>query len=310
MLRITATNESESILKVCVEGDLTRRSVDQLRGFGALSSRSPLRMRLDLSGLRFADASGAAELRELAAKGAVIAGASSYVTELLAGEDGVAPAQAARPARRAASNDDRPASHASASEDALLARLRDRDEEAFAEVVRSHTGRLLATARRLLRDEEEARDVVQEAFLSAFRSIDSFSGSSKLSTWLHSITTNAALMRMRSRRRHPEAPIDELLPRFDEDGRWTDQPSAWDPPASALETRQLRAAVRRCIDRLPESHRTILLLRDVEDLSTAAAAEQLGVTGTAVKLRLHRARISLRTLLERELAEPRSLRSA
>jgi RNA polymerase sigma-70 factor (ECF subfamily) len=306
MLRITATAESESFLRVCVEGDLTRASVDQLRDFGALSSRSPLRVRLDLSRLRFADASGAAELRGLAAKGAVLAGASPYVTELLSSDDATAPARSDKGSGASTHTgpDLQPAPSVDSEED-LLARLRDRDPEAYAEVVRAVGGRLLATARRMLRDEEEARDVVQETFLSAFKSVDSFSGNCKLSTWLHSIATNAALMRLRSRRRRPESSIDELLPRFDESGHWVDPPSAWNPPVDALESRELRRAVRRCIDRLPESHRTILLLRDMEERSTAEAAEHLGITETAVKLRLHRARIALRALLDRELADPR-----
>lgn len=305
MLRITATDEPEKTLRVCIEGDLTRSSVDQLRDLRPLSSHPPLQVQLDLSRLRFADASGAAQLRELAAKGAVLAGATPYVAELLHGEDASVGSRVPPRPHAGLPTEPAPAPRSTDSEEALLARLRAGDPEAFAEVVRTLGGRLLATARRMLRDEEEARDVVQETFLSAFKSIDSFSGGAKLSTWLHSIATNATLMRMRSRRRRPEAPIDDLLPRFDESGHWIDQPAAWNPTADALETRQLRAAVRRCIDRLPDTHRTVLLLRDVEDLTTAEAAHQLGITETAVKLRLHRARIALRTLLERELADPR-----
>jgi RNA polymerase sigma-70 factor, ECF subfamily len=305
MLRITATNESERTLRVRIEGDLTRQSIDQLRDLRPLSSHPPLPVELDLSRLRFADASGAAQLRELAAKGAVLAGASPYVAELLHGGRAPDGSSLLRPPSTSEPVEAASAPRSIDSEADLLARLRAGDPDAFAEVVRTLGGRLLATARRMLRDEEDARDVVQETFLAAFKSIDSFSGGSKLSTWLHSIATNAALMRMRSRRRRPEARIDDLLPRFDETGHWADEPASWDPPADALETRRLRMAVRRCIDRLPETQRTILLLRDVEDLSTAEAADQLGITATAVKLRLHRARIALRTLLERELEEPR-----
>jgi RNA polymerase sigma-70 factor, ECF subfamily len=303
MLRITATNEPMTTLRVCIEGDLTRSSVDQLRDLAPLSSHPPLAVELDLSRLRFADASGAAQLRELAAKGAAIAGASPYVAELLHGPHASVGHDVPRPLATTERDEATSSTPSADSEEELVARLRSGDGDAFAEVVRAYGGRLLATARRMLRDEEEARDVVQETFLSAFKSIHSFAGGSKLSTWLHSIATNAALMRMRSRRRRPEARIDDLLPRFDETGHWSDEPAAWDPPADALEKRRLRVAVRRCIDRLPDTHRTILVLRDVEDLSTAEAAEQLGITETAVKLRLHRARIALRTLLERELGD-------
>lgn len=302
MLRITTTTEAESRLRICIEGSLTRRSVGQLRDLDGLPGTSPLRVHLDLSQLRFADEVGAAALRDLAAKGAVLSGASPYVVELLRSTEEPAQPTAIHPTQEETME---PAPTPMPTEDpeqGLLERLRRRDAEAYAEIVHSLGGRLLATARRLLRDEEEARDVVQEAFLSAFKSIDSFSGGSKLSTWLHSIATNAALMRLRSRRRRPEASIDDLLPRFDETGHWQDSPPVWNAPAEALEGRQLRAAVRRCIDRLPETHRTILLLRDVEDLSTAEAARALGITETAVKLRLHRARLALRALLQRDPA--------
>src|SRR5262245_5089129 len=86
---------------------------------------------------------------------------------------------------------------------ALVERLRRGDGSAFENLLRRHTGRLLAVARRLLGNEEDARDVVQDAFLSAFRSIDRFDGQAALGTWLHRIAVNAALTKLRSRRRHP-----------------------------------------------------------------------------------------------------------
>src|SRR5439155_15210844 len=97
----------------------------------------------------------------------------------------------------------------------LLDGLRRGDDEAFTSLVHQHAGRMLATARRLLRSEDDAREAVQEAFVSAARSIRGFTGGSQLSTWLHRIVVNAALMKLRSRRRRAEEPIDELLPRFD-----------------------------------------------------------------------------------------------
>ena len=96
--------------------------------------------------------------------------------------------------------------------------LRRGDEQACEELVRAHTSRLLAVARRYLRSEEDARDAVQEGFVAAFRSIARFQGGSSLSTWLHRIVINACLMRLRSSRRRPETSIEELLPRFDGSG--------------------------------------------------------------------------------------------
>src|SRR6266542_4025914 len=100
----------------------------------------------------------------------------------------------------------------STPEQILVMRLKAGDAEAFEEVVRTLGGRLLAVARRFLRDEEAARDAVQDAFLSAFRAIQGFDGHSQLSTWLHRIVVNAALMRMRVRERRPEQSIEPLLP--------------------------------------------------------------------------------------------------
>jgi RNA polymerase sigma-70 factor (ECF subfamily) len=185
---------------------------------------------------------------------------------------------------------------------ALLERLRRGDDEAFTSLVHQHAGRMLAAARRLLRSEDDAREAVQEAFISAARSIDGFTGGSQLSTWLHRIVVNAALMKLRSRRRRAEEPIDDLLPRFDTEGYHVAAPAAWETPSDELlEQRETRVMVRRCIDRLPERYRAVLLLRDIEELDTQEAAEALGVTPNTVKIRLHRARQALRTLLEREL---------
>jgi RNA polymerase sigma-70 factor (ECF subfamily) len=175
------------------------------------------------------------------------------------------------------------------------------DEAALAAIIQSHGDRLLATARRLLRDEEEALDAVQDAFLSAFKAIGSFHGEAQLSTWLHRIVVNAALMRRRKARRRGEQSIDDLLPRFEEDGHFAESPSqAVMPSDEALESKQTRALVRRCIDRLPEAYRTVLLLRDIEDLDTDETAQVLGVTANAVKVRLHRARQALRSLIVNE----------
>jgi RNA polymerase sigma-70 factor (ECF subfamily) len=162
---------------------------------------------------------------------------------------------------------------------------------------------LLAVARRIVGNDETARDVLQEAFLAAFRSMDGFAGTARLSTWLHRIVVNAALMKLRSRRRRPEESIEELLPRFDETGHFADAPSAWEASFDrTFERGETRVLVRLAIDELPPSYRTVLVLRDIEELDTDETAAMLGVSPNAVKTRLHRARQALRTLLERRLA--------
>lgn len=188
---------------------------------------------------------------------------------------------------------DAPGAHLNV-ESALLARLRAGDEKAYEELVRSESRHLLAVARRLLRNEEDAQDAVQQAFLSAFRALPAFNGQSRITTWLHRIVTNAALMKLRTRGRQPEDSIEDLLPTFLEDGHHTEQFSEWALPAEARLIRlEARAHVRTAIDALPDSYRTVLLLRDIEELSTEETAQTLGVTTNTVKIRLHRARQAL-----------------
>jgi RNA polymerase sigma-70 factor, ECF subfamily len=191
-----------------------------------------------------------------------------------------------------------------AQEAELLKALRAGREEAFDTLVRTHAGRMLSVCRRILRDEEEARDAVQEAFLSAFRSLGRFEGAALLGTWLHRIAVNAALMRLRARKRRPEESIEELLPAFRDDGHARVEPVDWSPSALRLvETRETRELVRTAIDALPDLYRTVLLLRDIEELDTAETAEILGVTEGVIKVRLHRARHALRRLLAGRLGE-------
>lgn len=187
---------------------------------------------------------------------------------------------------------------------ALLTRLRAGEGRAFEELVRTNGPRMLAVARRFFTTDEDAADAVQDAFLSAFKALPSFEGGSALGTWLHRITVNASLMRLRARRRRPEIPIDDLLPRYRDDGHRIDPlPASHPTDESDLERRELLARVRVKIDLLPDDYRTVLVLRDIEGLDTEAAAEALEITPGAVKTRLHRARQALRTLLEVELSK-------
>ncbi|HSJ98833.1 MAG TPA: sigma-70 family RNA polymerase sigma factor [Myxococcota bacterium] len=188
------------------------------------------------------------------------------------------------------------------TEPLLLERLRQNDADAFETLVRANAGRMLATARRLMRNEEDARDVVQEAFLAAFRALPDFAGQARVSTWLHRITVNAALMKLRSQRRRPELLLDELAPGAEDELRaGVEKESVFPAPDEGIRHRELHRSVRAGLDRLPESYRTALVLRDVEQRDTEETARLLGTTPGAVKTRLHRARQALRALLEPEL---------
>ncbi|MEQ8787482.1 MAG: sigma-70 family RNA polymerase sigma factor [Pirellulaceae bacterium] len=181
----------------------------------------------------------------------------------------------------------------------LVAGLQAGDEAAFDEAVRRFGPHLLAVARRFMGHEQDAQDVVQDAFLSAFKAINNFQGDAKLSTWLHRIAVNASLMKLRSRKRNQERPIDDLLPKFQDNGHMADAAARWAVTHdTAVDSREMRELVRHGIDQLPEAHRTILLLRDIEGHSTEETAKLLDITPGAVKTRLHRARQALRTLLD------------
>jgi RNA polymerase sigma-70 factor, ECF subfamily len=186
-----------------------------------------------------------------------------------------------------------------ASDARLIERLRAGDTAAFEELVEVAAGRMLAVARRMMSREEDAQDAVQEAFLSAFKSLDRFDGRSQLTTWLHRITVNACLMKLRSQRRRPERAIEDFLPTFVVDGHQTRHTSAWKPNvADGIEQDETRELVRAKINELPEQYRVVLMLRDIEELSTEETAQALDMTVNAVKTRLHRARQALRALLD------------
>jgi len=165
---------------------------------------------------------------------------------------------------------------------------------------------MLAVARRLVRNEADAEDCVQEAFLKAFRRIDGFEGRAELGTWLYRIVVNTALGRIRSATRRAEISIEDIQPAFDAQG-YRVEPERARPasPEALLESTELRQHVRRSIDQLPEPYRNVLILRDIEGHDTAATAELLGVAPGAVKTRLHRARGALKTLLENAMSEER-----
>jgi RNA polymerase sigma-70 factor, ECF subfamily len=186
---------------------------------------------------------------------------------------------------------------------ALLVRLRSGEARAYQEWVGENAGRMLAVARRLLRCESDAEDAVQEAFTQAYQALPRFEGHALLSTWLHRIVVNACLIRLRRRKRRGEKSIEDLLPRYQDDGHRLDVGDPWPADALAeLEAREVRAAVRKAVDSLPEKHRCVLVLRDIEGLSSEEVAERLGIRADAVKMRLHRARQALRTLLDPQLA--------
>jgi RNA polymerase sigma-70 factor (ECF subfamily) len=186
-----------------------------------------------------------------------------------------------------------------ADDGVLIERLRNGDDSAFEELVDHHAAPLLAVTRRILHDEEEARDTVQETFVAAFRGIGAFQSESRVSTWLHRIAVNCALMKLRTRERQREQDVDSLLPHFLPDGHQDHSSVTWSESAEEiLQREQACALVRQCIDELPEPYRVVLVLRDIDQLPADVVAEKLQISRDNLKVKLHRARQALRTLLD------------
>jgi RNA polymerase sigma-70 factor (ECF subfamily) len=187
---------------------------------------------------------------------------------------------------------------------ALVAAARAGDRDAFGQLVRRHAPAVRAQAMQLLRNEADAADLTQEAFVRAFQKLDSFRGESRFVSWLRRITVNLGLMKLRSRRRRPETSIEDVLPVFVEDGHHQRSIGRF-APASGPEAQAMRRdLIRQAIAELPENYREIILLRRVQELDTQETAALLGISTTAVKLRLHRAHQVLRAALAEECEVP------
>lgn len=171
--------------------------------------------------------------------------------------------------------------------DELVDAARQGDHPAFDELVRRTHADTYALARRLVTDPDDALDVTQDAYLRAFRSLRKFRGDAQFSTWLYRITANCAATHLGRRRRHQHEVLDEEATVFDT--------NLDHDPAAAADAAQLRQRLEAAIAELPPRLRAVVVLRDVYDLNHAEIAEELGISESAAKVRLHRARRKLRT---------------
>jgi len=193
------------------------------------------------------------------------------------------------------------------SDKELVARARQGDTEAFTTLVGRHQRQIFRLALRMMGNESDAEEVLQEAFLNAYEKLGEFRGDSAFNSWLYRIAANSALMRLRRKRRAPDAVAAEEQatsalpagPRFGTDGTYDEPPrSDWSLRADdALHNQQLGAAIEKAVANLPDDYRVVFMLKDVDGLSNEQIAESLGLSVPAVKSRLHRARLSLREQL-------------
>lgn len=172
------------------------------------------------------------------------------------------------------------------------------ERAAFDELVRRHRNRVFALALRMVKNEEEALEVLQETFLSAYRNLPEFRGEARFSSWIHRIAANFALMRLRHRKVVDQVmePLEMESGQFRPDGRWDLYPTGmWGRRADQMVLDgELRERLIAAVDSLPETYRAVFLLRDIEGLSYAEIAETLETSVPAIKSRLHRARLALR----------------
>ncbi|MBN1562772.1 MAG: sigma-70 family RNA polymerase sigma factor [Anaerolineae bacterium] len=185
---------------------------------------------------------------------------------------------------------------------ALVERLQAGDQFAYAELVEQHAGQVYRLALRMMGNEADAEDVLQETFLSAFKAIDRFEGRSSLSTWLYRIANNAALMRLR-RNEPDQVSIDEPVERDDGDVMPRQFFDFCCLPEDDLMRDEARAEMQRAVDELTPTLRSVFIMRDIEGLSTQETAEALDLSVSAVKSRLMRARLKLREQLSAYFAQ-------
>ena len=203
-----------------------------------------------------------------------------------------------------------PAVHAAEdSEMALVHAAKQGDVGAFEQLLRGTQGMVFRVAQHITGSREDAEEVVQEAFLKAFQNLDRFEERSRFSTWVTRITVNTALMRLRRRRGHETVPLHE--DDADDPTALSQEVADWRPdPEQIYDRRELHAILARALAGLPQHYSTVFLLRDVEGFSTAETAEALGLSITAVKARLLRARLQLRQRLSSYFQFPQPERSA
>lgn len=185
----------------------------------------------------------------------------------------------------------------------LVERAQKGDAAAFAVLVERHQRQLYRLAMRMTGSEADAQEVLQEAFLNAYQKLPLFRGEAQFSSWLYRIAANSALMRLRRKRRAPDAlgeqPLELAGPRFSAEGHL--EPTSvgdWSQRADEkMMSTELGTAIDKAVKELPEDYRTVFLLKDVDGLSNDDIAHALELSVPAVKSRLHRARLALREKL-------------
>jgi len=179
----------------------------------------------------------------------------------------------------------------------MIARILAGESQLFHELIRPLERAVYVTLFMLLRNESDAEDAAQEAFIKAYRNLHSFRGEARFSTWVLSIARNEGLAWLRKRSTRPEEPLEPVLDETAGDYTPALLTDWREVPLEALERDQLGVCLRRAVLGLPAIYREVVQLRDIEELDVQETAQVLGITAGAVKVRLHRARIMLQKQL-------------
>jgi len=183
-------------------------------------------------------------------------------------------------------------------ESALVQRAKRGETEAYSELVRKYENKVFRLAKNITQNDEDAEDVLQDAFVKAYEHLDDFHEQSKFYTWLVRIAVNEALMRLRKRKTDRTVPLDEPVDTGEE--TVVREIAVWDDnPEEKYGTTEIRRILDEAIQSLKPAFRTVFQLRDIEELSTEETAQVLGLSIPAVKSRLLRARLQLREKLTR-----------
>ena len=182
------------------------------------------------------------------------------------------------------------------SDSRLIERLKAGDQSALEEMFRLHSAKLYNVAHRILGDAADTEEVIQDVFWTVYRKAKSFQGNSQFSTWLYRLTVNAALGKIRRSKKHKEVEYDEFLPKFQNDGHHLVRPVVdWsDTLDEKYSQREVQELLGQALNQLKPVDKSVVVLSDLEGLSDKEIAATLGLTVSAVKTRLHRARLFLR----------------
>lgn len=178
----------------------------------------------------------------------------------------------------------------------LIDAVKEGNHQAFGHVFALYSKKVFQLTYRLLGNREEAEDAVQEVFLAVFQKAHTFRGNSQFSTWLHRLTVNAALCRLRRQKHRREVSYEDFLPQFQEDGHHEVRPVVdWSHEVEERSrNEELQQILRKALDQLKPVDKAVVVLSDIEGFSDQDIAKSVGLTKSAVKTRLHRARLFLR----------------